>query len=545
MSQAPTHILIVNDVPEQLHLMRLIMQQAGYSTCEATDGVEAFDLARQRKPIMIVSDVCLPRASGIELTRRIRASEDLSDIPILLVSAIRREDKDAIEGLLAGADDYVEVPCDPIRLVAKVGRLVERGRTDAALKSSEQEKAMALNALRQSEEQLLQSQRLEAVGQLAGGIAHDFNNLLTVITGYSDLELGTMSEDDARRPRIQEISKAAERAASLTRQLLAFSRKQVLQPKVFDLNSIVAEMEKMLRRMIGEDIKVRTVLDPALGNVKADPGQMEQVIVNLVVNSRDAMPSGGQLTIETANVQLDEAFARNHVSVAPGNYVLLAVTDTGTGMDEETQRRVFEPFFTTKALDKGTGLGLSTVYGIVKQSGGSIWVYSEPGKGTSVKVYLPRVTERAEGLKPALPTENPARGSETILLVEDAKMVRDLAIDILESSGYKVLEAANGRDALKVSGESNGPIHFLLTDVVMPGMSGRELANRLVALHPEMRVLYMSGYTEDTIVHHGVLEEGINFIEKPFTPEGLAHKVREVLDAPATSLNTTLPLTSH
>jgi signal transduction histidine kinase len=521
----------VNDVPDQLRLMSVIMQQAGYTVWEATNGIEAFEVARRLKPMVIISDVCMPRASGIELTRRLRASEELGDIPVLLVSAIRREEEDAIEGLLAGADDYIETPCDPMRLVAKVARLVERGRTEEALKSSEQEKAKALDALRQSEEQLLQSQRLEAVGQLAGGIAHDFNNLLTVITGYSGMELKAMAADDPSRPRIQEISNAADRAASLTRQLLAFSRKQVLQPKVFDLNSVVPEMEKMLKRMIGENIKLSTTLEPNLGNVKADPGQMEQVIMNLVVNSRDAMPSGGQLTIETANVHLDEAFARNHVAVVPGDYVLLAVSDTGTGMDEETQRHVFEPFFTTKAVDKGTGLGMSTVYGIVKQSGGSIWVYSKIGEGTTVKIYLPRVSERAEELKPALTAEDIPQGTETILLVEDARMVRNLAIEILMGNGYQVLEATNGREALRVSEQSQGPIHLLLTDVVMPGMSGRELANRLVALHPEMRVLYMSGYTEDTIVHHGVLEEGINFIPKPFSPDALALKVREVIDA--------------
>jgi signal transduction histidine kinase/ActR/RegA family two-component response regulator len=403
--------------------------------------------------------------------------------------------------------------------------------------SLSQEKAEALNALRESQEQLLQSQKLEAVGQLAGGVAHDFNNLLTVIGGYSEMLLKGAAPEDPSRQKILEIRKAAERAASLTRQLLAFSRKQVLQPKVLDLNSVVPDMGKMLRRMIGEDIELRTVLQPDLGNVKADPGQMEQVVMNLVVNARDAMRSGGTLTIETANAYLDETYARHHVAVVPGPYVMLAVSDTGTGMDEVTQQRIFEPFFTTKTLGKGTGLGLSTVYGIVKQSGGSIWAYSEVGKGTIFKVYLPRVDERAEEYKHVATLTDLPKGTETILLAEDAEMVRNLAKEVLETSGYRVLEATTGKAALRIAHQNQEQIHLLLTDVVMPEMSGRELANQLVLLHPEMRVLYMSGYTEDTIVHHGVLEEGINFIQKPFGPDTLSLKVREVLGGTDSSVS--------
>lgn len=395
--------------------------------------------------------------------------------------------------------------------------------------SISQEKAEALEALRQSQEQLLQSQKLEAIGQLAGGVAHDFNNLLTVIGGYSDLLLRKLASDDPSRPRIQQIHEASDRAASLTRQLLAFSRKQVLQPKVLDLNSIVPDIQRMLRRMIGENIELRTTLQRDLGNIKADPNQIEQVIMNLVINARDAMPSGGKLSIETANVYLDENYARHHASVIPGPYVMLAVSDSGTGIDEETQRHIFEPFFTTKALGKGTGLGLSTVYGIVKQSGGNIWVYSEIGKGTTFKIYLPRVDQAADHYKPAAACELP-KGAETILLVEDADLVRKLAREVLESSGYRLLEASQAKIALQICQEHKERIHLLLTDVVMPEMSGRELANRLVSLHPEMSVLYMSGYTEDTIVHHGVLEEGINFIQKPFSPDALALKVRAVLE---------------
>src|SRR6266850_884354 len=380
-------------------------------------------------------------------------------------------------------------------------------------------------------EQLRQSQKLEAVGQLAGGVAHDFNNLLTVIGGYTEILLHRLPPNDPQCRNLNEIKAASDRAASLTRQLLAFSRKQVLQPRVFALNKVVADLEKMLRRMIGEDIEFRTNLRAGIGNVKADPGQIEQVIMNLVVNARDAMPSGGKLTIETNDVELDENYAGQHVSAIPGPYVLLAVSDTGTGIDERTRKHIFEPFFTTKESGKGTGLGLSMVYGIVKQSGGNIWVYSEAGKGTTFKIYLPRVREPAEDFKQAATAIHLPKATETILLVEDAEMVRDLAKEVLETSGYCVLAAANGREGLLICEQSRQPIHLLLTDVVMPEMSGPELVSRLVPLYPQIRVLYMSGYTEDTIVHHGVLQEGINFIEKPFTPDSLALKVREVLEA--------------
>ncbi len=383
------------------------------------------------------------------------------------------------------------------------------------------------------EKQLRQSQKLEAVGQLAGGVAHDFNNLLTVITGYSDLAMKRLKMEDPLRHNVEEIKKAAERATSLTRQLLAFSRKQVLQPKVINLNSIIMDMEKMLCRLIGEHIELRTLPGTDLGQINADPGQIEQVILNLVINARDAMPKGGKISIETANTYLDEEYARRHIAVTPGWYAMLAVSDTGQGMDEETQRHIFEPFFTTKG-EKGTGLGLSTVYGIVKQSGGNIWVYSEVGQGSTFKVYLPLVYE------PAVTTEartkvTSLKGTETILLVEDEEMVRDLARESLELEGYTVLEAANGGEALLIAQHYEGPIHLMLTDVVMPRMSGRELAEQLTELKPSMRVLFMSGYTDDAIVHHGRLQEGVPFIEKPFTPDSLARKVREVLDAPALS----------
>jgi two-component system, cell cycle sensor histidine kinase and response regulator CckA len=389
---------------------------------------------------------------------------------------------------------------------------------------------------KQLEEQLRQSQKLEAIGQLAGGIAHDFNNLLTAINGYSELTLRRLQADDPLQQNIKEIMKAGERAAALTRHLLAFSRKQVLQPKVLDLNAVVSELEKMLQRLIGEDIEMRTVLGTEIGSVRADPGQIEQIIMNLVVNARDAMPHGGKLTIETENVSLDESYAKNHIAVTPGPYVMLAVSDTGMGMADETRARIFEPFFTTKEVGKGTGLGLSTVYGIVKQSGGNIWVYSEVGRGTTFKIYLPRVDEGAEEYKRSAEAEGAVRGAETVLLTEDEEIVRKLARQVLELYGYRVLEAANGGTALLICERHAGPIHLLITDVVMPEMSGRELADRLAGLRPEMKVLYMSGYTDNAIVHHGVLDESANFIQKPFSTDALARKVREVLDAPKKSL---------
>jgi two-component system cell cycle sensor histidine kinase/response regulator CckA len=387
----------------------------------------------------------------------------------------------------------------------------------------------AEEALHRSEEQLRQSQKMEAVGKLAGGVAHDFNNLLTAINGHSELALRRLHPDDPIYRKLEGIKRAGERAAGLTRQLLAFSRKQIMQPKVLDLNQVIFEMNKMLQPLIGEDIDLFTKLTPDLGKVKADPGQIEQVLLNLTVNSRDAMPRGGKLTIETANVYLDEDYAGLHSSVVPGRYVMLAVSDTGCGMNAETRERIFEPFFTTKEVGKGTGLGLSTVYGIVKQSGGNVWVYSEVGRGTTFKVYLPCIDTRAEEPEQGADDNRMMAGTETVLLVEDEEMVREMAREILRESGYQVLEARHGQEALLVAEQHHGPIHVMLSDVVMPQMSGRELAEQLSPRRREMKVLYMSGYTDDAIVHHGVLDEGMAFIEKPFTPLALARKLREVL----------------
>jgi two-component system cell cycle sensor histidine kinase/response regulator CckA len=420
--------------------------------------------------------------------------------PVLLNASVFRNEAAKIIGVFAAARDITE-------------------RKEA------EEKMVAL------QEQLRQSQKMEAIGRLAGGIAHDFNNLLTVIKGYSQLSLVEFKEDDPLRENIEEVKRAADRAANLTRQLLAFGRRQIMEMRVLDLNTLLQNLDKMLRRIIDEDIELVTFLADDLGRVKADPGQIEQVIMNLAVNAKDAMPNGGKLIIETANLELDQEYARAHIAVKPGRYVMFSVSDTGVGMTPEVKERVFEPFFTTKEKGIGTGLGLSTVYGIVKQSGGNIWVYSEPGQGTTFKIYLPRVDEPLEELKERVIKEELPRGSETILVVEDAEEVRKLAARILKRQGYTVLEGSQGDEAYNVCKQHKGPIHLLVTDVVMPIMNGHALAKRLETLHPNIKVLYMSGYTENAIVHHGVLVNGMNYIQKPFTVDELARKVRQVLDS--------------
>jgi PAS domain S-box-containing protein len=381
------------------------------------------------------------------------------------------------------------------------------------------------------EQQLRQGQKMEAIGRLAGGIAHDFNNLLTAIFGYSDLLAEELPADSPGREDLQEIKTAATRAAALTRQLLAFSRQQVLQPVVLNVNDVIENLESMLRRVLGEDVELETHLSADIGNAKADPGQLEQVIMNLAVNARDAMPTGGKLTIETTNVSLSGDYAESHRPVASGEYIMLAVSDTGIGMDETVKTRLFEPFFTTKGAGTGTGLGLATVYGIVKQSGGYIWVYSELGHGATFKVYLPRVRAPLEEAKKEVPTTGTLEGTETILLAEDEDLLRPLARALLTKLGYRVLEANNAAAALEVARTHPGEIHLLISDVVMPGQSGLQLARQLAPTRPGMKVLFMSGYTDEAIVRHGLLDPGTNFLQKPFTPAMLTRKVREVLDA--------------
>jgi PAS domain S-box-containing protein len=386
-----------------------------------------------------------------------------------------------------------------------------------------------ITARRLLEAQLRQAQKMESVGMLAGGVAHDFNNLLTIISGYSQLILNSLKQGDPNHYSAEQILKAGERAATLTQQLLTFSRPQVLQPKVLDLNKLVSGLSTMLRRLIGEDVDLQLVLRPDLGMVSADPGQIEQVLMNLVVNARDAMPKGGTLTIETANVELSEGYSSRHLAVRPGPYAQIAVSDNGGGMDEATQARLFEPFFTTKSAGRGTGLGLSTVFSIVKQSGGNLDVYSVPNRGTSVKVYLPRLD-----LPAAVETESARRhvasGSETVLLVEDDEMVRQLVRETLVRAGYKVMDTSDPLEARRLSESYRGQIHLLITDVVMPKVSGRELAEELHKRRDAMKVLYMSGYTDNAVVNTGILHKEVAFLQKPFTPAALTEKVREVLE---------------
>ena len=407
--------------------------------------------------------------------------------------------------------------------IAFIADLTERKQAEVGRRRAEE-------ALCESERQLRQAQKMEAVGRLAGGVAHDFNNVLSVILSYGEVLLGDMMPGDPLRADVEEIRKAASRAAGLTRQLLLFSRQQVAEPKVLDLREVLASMEKMVQRILGADVDLVLVTAKSAGRVRADPSHVEQVILNLVVNARDAMPMGGKLTIETENVVLDEGYAQEHLPAKAGPYVMMAVSDTGTGMDRETQARIFEPFFTTKEKGKGTGLGLSTVFGVVQQSGGNIWVYSEPGRGTTFKVYLPRVDAELDVVGPH-PAPATLRGTETILLVEDEDQVRTIVQSILRRQGYRVMAAADGGEALLLCEGHPEAIDLLLTDVVMPHMSGPELARRLVAARPAMKVVCMSGYTDDTVVRHGVLEAGVAFLQKPITPTSLARKIREVLDS--------------
>ena len=443
-------------------------------------------------------------------------------------------DVDLDQELIAGKRDHYQIEK---RFIRKDGGVVWCQLNVSLVRGGEEERPFTICMVediterKRLETQFFQSQKMETIGRLAGGIAHDFNNLLTVIKGYTQLSLSQIQEGDPCRENIEEIKGAAERAAELTNQLLTFSRRQILDMKVLDLNTIVRGLEKMMGRIIGEDIEMFTVLDDRLGRVKTDPGQIEQVILNLVVNARDAMPAGGKLAIETANMVLDETYARTHIGVTPGSYEMLSVSDTGCGMSPEIKELIFEPFFTTKEEGKGTGLGLSTIYGIVRQSGGNIWVYSEPGRGTTFKIYLPRVEEETGALPVQDDTDHLPNGNETVLLVEDDSSLRALAARVLRYQGYKVLEATNGHEAIGVARENTQErIHLLLTDVVMPYMGGRELVKRMKTLHSEIRVLFISGYTDHAITYHAGLKPGTPFLQKPFSPTALAKKVREVLD---------------
>ncbi|MBW2738864.1 MAG: response regulator [Deltaproteobacteria bacterium] len=530
MEMMTLHLLIVEDNPDDAELAVKELERKGFNVkWTRVDTEEAFRKALAKKPDLILLDYSLPSfdcPAALEVYRQLHL-----EIPIIIVSGTIGEEV-AVECMKSGATDYV-LKDNLSRLSPVVKRALEEIKIYRENKQAEKK-------MKEMQAQLIQSQKMEAIGTLAGGVAHDFNNLLTVIIGNAQLALMNVIKDESLRKEIEDIKKAGEKAASLTRQLLAFSRKQIVQPRILNINELLTDIEKMLGRLIGEDIELLTIPAPALWQVEIDPCQIEQVIMNLAINAKDAMsicadcaavrPPGGKLTIGTANADLDKNYFRERGihEEKPGHYVMLAVSDTGSGMDKETREHIFEPFFTTKEVGKGTGLGLSTIYGIVKQNNGFIWVYSEPGKGTTFKIYLPKVKNAKPEEKKQTPVDDPG-GSETVLIVEDDDNLRKLAQKALLQHGYKLLVAEDGEDALKVCKEYDGQIDLMITDVVMPKMGGREAADRLQPLYPQMKVIYMSGYTNNAIVRHGVLSPELNFLEKPFTPEGMARKVREVL----------------
>ncbi len=553
-------LLVVDDNPANLSVLAEYLEAIGFEVLTARTGEMALERARLARPDLILLDVLLPGINGFETCRALKADADTAAIPVIFMTVLT-ETEHKLRAFEAGAVDYITKPFQKEEVLARVTtqlhlrnlterleqtvaertrnlemanrqlqqEIAERRRTEIALQASNRQLAEALNQLQQTQRQLVQQERLAAVGQLAGGIAHDFNNILVPIIGYAELGLMELSPDDPLYPDLQRINEAALRAASLIRQILAFSRKQVLEMRPLDLNEVVVEFKKMLQRIIGEDINLKTILAPALPPVQADPAQIEQILMNLAVNARDAMPQGGKLTIETGSVILDEEYAHKHIGALAGPHVLLAVSDTGVGMDAAIRERIFEPFFTTKPPGKGTGLGLATVFGIVKQHGGNIWVYSEPGQGTTFKVYLPQLQDVIQPGVTAAKLPVSTYGSETVLMVEDEALVRALAVRTLAAHGYRVLEATGPAEGLQIAAEHSGTIHLLLTDVVMPQLNGRQLYEKVAALHPETKVLFMSGYTDNVIIHHGMLDEGTNFLQKPFTVQGFIQKIREVL----------------
>ncbi|MBI3326006.1 MAG: response regulator [Nitrospinae bacterium] len=518
----PLRVLIIENSEDDAALLLRELRRGGYDpTCERVDTAEAMKAALTKQTWdIVISDYVMPHFSAPAALTLFQDSG--LDLPFIIVSGSIGEDI-AVSAMKAGAHDYIMKGN-----LARLNPAIERELREA---EGRRERRRAEAALRQSEEWIRQAQKMEAIGRLAGGIAHDFNNLLTIIMGYSELLLSGLTPVDPLRRNAEGIKKAADRATDLTRQLLAFSRRQMLAPVVLSLNGVIDNVAPILQRLIGEDITLVTVCDPTLRHVKADPGQVEQVIMNLAVNARDAMPQGGKLTIETANVELDKGTGRRREDLRPGRYALLAVRDTGCGIDAETRSHLFEPFFTTKEPGKGTGLGLSTVYGIVQQNSGYIEVDSEPERGATFKIYLPHVGAANEVLEPGTTHIRPPGGAETVLLVEDEAGIRELVREMLQRTGYTVLEAANGLEALELCERHRGPVHLLLTDVRMPGISGPEVAQRLAPLHPDMKVLYMSGYTGDALADQDMVGLGTALLEKPFLPDALVRKVREVLDA--------------
>jgi signal transduction histidine kinase len=513
--------LIADDSENDVLLLLRVLRKAGYEPVyERVWTAPAMKAALQRQAWdIVISDYEMPNFGGFEALQLLKESGH--DLPFILVSAVISEET-AVAAMKAGAHDYI-MKRNLARLAPAIERELREAQTRVARKAAE-------TALRQSEEQLRQVQKIEAVGRLAAGVAHDFNNILTAIMGHSELLLRQLDAGDPRRKNAEQIEKVAHLAAGLTRQLLIFSRKQVIEPRVLDLNAVILDIKKMLRRLIGENIEFCTLLDPAAGHIKADPGQIEQVIMNLAVNARDAMPKGGKLTVTTANTTRDKNHLKNFPDMGAGDYVMLAIADTGTGMSEEVKAHLFEPFFTTKPSGKGTGLGLATCFGIVKQNTGHINVHSELGSGTTFKIYFPQVQSAIEPLRVRNQPTGVAGGNETVLLVEDEPVVRELAVATLREKGYTVVEAVNGEEGLRLARQHDGKIDLVLTDVVMPVMGGKEMADALRTSHPDTKVLFTSGYTEDALGHHGVLRPGILFLPKPYLTATLARKVREVLD---------------
>ena len=518
-------ILIVDDEQADVSLLEKMLRGAGYVSISSTRNPhEVCEMHRKNRYSLILLDLVMPGLDGFQVMEGLKEIEADSYLSVLVITA---HPDQKLRALRAGAKDFASKPFDFAEVLLRVHNLLE-----VRLLHLE-----AATRREQAEGRFIEAQKMEVVGQLAGGVAHDFNNLLAVIMGYSELTIQKFGDNKEIRSNLETVRSTAERAAGLTRQLLIFSRKQTIQLSVLALNVVVQELETMLRRLIDENIELTFTPGKEIGRIKADPGYVGQVLMNLVVNARDAMPNGGKITVATSNATLDENHERAHPGAIPGDYVMLSVSDTGTGMTDEVKAHLFEAFFTTKPKGKGTGLGLATCQTIVQQSGGHICVYSEVGKGATFKVYFPRVEQPLDVPAGPIQTGPLPRGTETLLIVEDEPALRHLARDVLEAQGYEVLRAANGQHALHVAREHKGsPIRLVISDVIMPQMGGKVMAEWLNSAYPGLKILFTSGYTDDAIAHHGVLDASMAFLPKPYTPETLTRKVRELLDAaPATA----------